>query len=130
MQVYYGSSSSPCLQADYPMERNSIFRIYSMTKPIAAVGVLILAEKGLLRLDDDISVYLPSFAMDKMLVARQDGSTEALTRPITILDLLSHTSGITYGIFGNNVGDVSLRAIVGDKNVKVEVIFIFACLCS
>lgn len=80
-----------------PMAADSIFRIYSMTKPIVAVGVMMLMEQGRLLLDDPVSRYLLEFANPQ--VAYQDNGVWKLrpaTRGATIQDLLRHTAGMTY----------------------------------
>lgn len=84
-------------QAGTPMERDAIFRIYSMTKPLTSLAVLQLAERGQLLLSDPVSTYLPAFA--RMQVAQFDGDRMTL-HPMhqapTIHDLLRHTAGLTY----------------------------------
>jgi len=87
-----------------PMKTDSIFRIYSMTKPIVSVAVLMLMEEGKISLDDPISKYLPELKNLKVGVEGADGKFELIPtkREITILDLLTHTSGMTYGIFFNS----------------------------
>ncbi|MGD0976637.1 MAG: serine hydrolase domain-containing protein [Candidatus Korobacteraceae bacterium] len=88
--------------ASLPMQKDSIFRIYSMTKPIVSVAAMILVEEGRLVLADPVSKYLPEFANMQVSMASKDASgatTYSLApaeRPITVLDLLRHTSGITY----------------------------------
>jgi CubicO group peptidase (beta-lactamase class C family) len=85
-------------EAAKPMQRDSIFRICSMTKPITSVGVMILYEEGKFLLDDPISKYLPEFKNPKVLVKPANGKpyTIPASREITIRDLLRHTSGLTY----------------------------------
>ncbi|CAN5826370.1 serine hydrolase domain-containing protein [soil metagenome] len=80
-----------------PMRRDSIFRIYSMTKPIVSVAVMMLLEQGRLLLSDPVAKYLPEFAASRLGVER-NGRLELLTpsRAMTIQDLLRHTSGLTY----------------------------------
>ena len=80
-----------------PMQRDSIFRIYSMTKPIVSVAVMRLFERGLIRLSDPVAKYLSEFAATRVGVER-DGELDiaAPGRPMTIHDLLRHTSGLTY----------------------------------
>ncbi len=86
------------------MTTDTIFRIYSMTKPITSVAVMMLWEEGAINLYDPIGMYLPEF--NDVRVAVQDESrssiveTVAPNRPITVQDLLRHTAGMTYGIFG------------------------------
>ncbi len=81
-----------------PMRTDSIFRICSMTKPIVTLGVMMLYEEGRFELDDPISKYIPEFGASKVLVTPKDGKpyTIPATQPITIRNLLTHTSGIGY----------------------------------
>ena len=96
-----------------PMQKDSIFRIYSMTKPVTGVAVLMLMEEGKLRLTDPVSKYLP--ALKNMKVAtettdaqgRRVASTVPANREITIQDLLRHTSGISYGS-GNSAAEQAM----------------------
>ena len=84
-----------------PMRTDSIFRIYSMTKAIVSVGVMMLWEEGRLLLSDPIGKYLPALASPK--VAMVEGDTMRLVaanRSITVQDLLRHTSGLTYEFRG------------------------------
>ncbi|MEQ8664807.1 MAG: serine hydrolase domain-containing protein [Rhodospirillales bacterium] len=77
------------------------FRIFSMTKPITAAAAMGLVEEGRLRLDDPVSRYIPAFA-DTRVLAHRDADiddTVAMTSPMTIHQLLNHTSGLTYGFF-------------------------------
>jgi len=87
-----------------PMQKDAIFRICSMSKPITAVAVMMLYERGLIELNDPISKYIPEFKDVKVLVkdkAEEKGyRLEPAKRPITIRHLLSHTSGLTYGFWG------------------------------
>jgi CubicO group peptidase (beta-lactamase class C family) len=87
-----------------PMEQDSIFRIFSMTKPIVSVGVMMLLEEGHFLLDDAIAKFIPEFA-DQKVGVENDGKLELVParRPITIQDLLRHTSGITYEHTGNGL---------------------------
>lgn len=86
---------------DKPMETDAIFRIYSMTKSIVSVAVMMLWEEGRLLLGDPISKYVPAFADTPVAVASADGYTlTGTTTPITVQDLLRHTSGLTYEFRG------------------------------
>jgi CubicO group peptidase (beta-lactamase class C family) len=93
--------------ANLPMTTDTIFNIASMTKPMTTVGALMLYEQGKILIDDPLSKYFPKFA--NMRVAARDANDEPTTdtvpanRPITIQDLLRHTSGIVYGGRGNTV---------------------------
>ena len=89
-----------------PMQRDGIFRIYSMSKPITSVAAMMLVEDGRLKLDDPISMYLPEYASMTVGVEKPgaDGKpvleTVPARKPITVQDLMRHTSGLTYGFFG------------------------------
>jgi CubicO group peptidase (beta-lactamase class C family) len=85
-----------------PMARDSIFRIYSMTKPIVSAAAMMLWEEGLFLLSDPIAKYLPELGKLRVAVAQGEemGHADA-QRPITIQDLLRHTSGLTYEFRGN-----------------------------
>jgi CubicO group peptidase (beta-lactamase class C family) len=82
-----------------PMHPDSIFRIYSMTKPVTAVAVMLLFEEGQFLLDDPVARFLPEFAATKVFVGGTDAGIDVadLERPITIRHLLLHTSGLPYG---------------------------------
>jgi len=95
---------------DAPMTRDAIFRIYSMSKPITTLTAMTLVEEGRLKLDDPVSKYIPSFAKMQVGVEKADPAGGKATlelvparRPITIQDLMRHTSGITYGFFGTGL---------------------------
>jgi CubicO group peptidase (beta-lactamase class C family) len=87
-----------------PMRDDAIFRLYSMTKPVTAVALLMLLEEGRIALDDTVSKFIPGFAALKLA----DGG--ALRRPITVLDLLRHTAGFTYGFHDRTPIDAAYRA--------------------
>jgi CubicO group peptidase (beta-lactamase class C family) len=91
-----------------PMTQDTIFRIYSMSKPITTVAAMMLVEEGKLQLDDPLSKYIPAFANVKVGIEKAEEGTVTLDtipakRPITIQDLMRHTSGITYGFFGEGM---------------------------
>jgi len=83
------------LETKTPMAHDSIFRIYSMTKPIASVALMMLYEEALFNLTDAVGQYIPAFKDVK--VWSTDGALKAPVRPITIQDLLRHTAGLSYG---------------------------------
>jgi CubicO group peptidase (beta-lactamase class C family) len=90
-------------QGGTPMREDSIFRIYSMTKPVVSVGILMLAEEGRLTLSDPVSRHIPELKGLRVGVEK-DGKLDlvAAQREPTIQDLLRHTSGFTYGVFGKS----------------------------
>jgi CubicO group peptidase (beta-lactamase class C family) len=93
---------------------DSLFRIYSMTKPVATTAAMLLFEEGKLLLDDPVEKYLPAFRDKKVLV---NGELVPATHPLTIRELMSHTGGLTYGIFGNSPIDQQYRdAMFGKDN--------------
>ena len=85
--------------ADGGIEQDAVFRIFSMTKPITAVAALMLVDEGKLDLDAPLGEYLPEFAEAEVLV---DGERVPAEQPILVRDLFRHTSGLTYGFFGNS----------------------------
>src|SRR6478735_6285022 len=87
-----------------PMAHDSIFRIFSMTKPIVSVGIMMLVEEGLLLLAEPVAKFIPEFARQKVGV-ESNGRLELVDviRPMTVQDLLRHTSGITYDHTGNSL---------------------------
>lgn len=92
-----------------PMTANTIFRIYSMSKPITTVAAMMLVEEGKLQLDEPVAKYIPAFKDVKVGVEKKgdDGNMTLdlvpARRPMTVQDLMRHTSGITYGFFGEGL---------------------------
>ena len=80
---------------DVPMADDTIFRIYSMTKPIVSVATMMLFEEGRLQISDPVGEYLPAFHNLKVYI--DENTTANLDRPVLIRDLLMHTAGLTYG---------------------------------
>ena len=83
-----------------PMQRDDIFRLYSMTKPIASVAVLMLVEEGKVALDAPVASYLPELANLQVL---DDGELRAPRRPVTVRHLLTHTAGFAAGLPGDEL---------------------------
>jgi CubicO group peptidase (beta-lactamase class C family) len=96
------------IESKTPMSSDMIFRLYSMSKPVTSVAAMMLVDDGRLSLDDPLSKFIPAFAEAKVAVEAREANgettltTEPLARPIRILDLLRHTSGITYGFYGDS----------------------------
>ena len=91
-----------------PMQKDTIFRIYSMTKPITGVAMMILYEEGKWRPSDPIAKYIPEFANLKVYSGVDSSGAPILEAPAhapTIGELMSHTAGFTYGFFGSTPVD-------------------------
>jgi CubicO group peptidase (beta-lactamase class C family) len=100
------------LEADLPVELDTRFRIYSMTKPVTAVAAMQLYEEGAFSLKDPVAAFIPSFAD---LAVYRDGPasgprTEPATRPLLVWHLLTHTAGLTYGFHHAHPVDAMYRA--------------------
>ncbi len=96
-----------------PMKPDTIFRIASMTKPVTSVAVMMLYEDGKLLLTDPVSKFIPAFKTQQAMGT--DGATTPARRAITIRDLLSHRSGLTYGFLnGGPVGAAYRAAGIAD----------------
>ena len=103
--VYFESFGVRDVATKLPMTPDTIFRLYSMSKPITSVAAMMLVEDGRLALEDPVAKYIPAFADVKVAVERPGDralALEPLKRPITIEDLLRHTSGLTYGFYGDS----------------------------
>lgn len=92
--VYLEKFGYQDLESKKPMDFNTIFRIYSMTKPITGVAFMMLFEQGLVHLEDPVSKYIPEFK--KVKVSTKDGKLEDPKQEMTIHHLLTHTSGLHY----------------------------------
>jgi CubicO group peptidase (beta-lactamase class C family) len=93
-----------------PMARDSIFRIYSMTKPIVSVATMMLMEQGKLLLSDPVSKYLPEYAKQQVAVEEGGQVRYVPAKPATVQDLLRHTAGLTYEFLGNSAAQKAYRA--------------------
>jgi CubicO group peptidase (beta-lactamase class C family) len=98
-----------------PMGKDAIFRVYSMSKPITGVAMMILFEEGKWRLDDPVTKFVPEFKDLKVLTQDASGNvvTEPMRRPPTMREIMSHTAGFGYGLSDNNPVDRMYR----DKHV-------------
>lgn len=110
------------LESDEKMRPGHLFRIASMTKAITSTAILQLVEKGEIRLDDPLEIYIPEFA-DPVVLTSYDAETgEYESRPaagsITIHHLLTHTSGISYGFNNNTFGTIYANAGVPDLGTE------------
>jgi CubicO group peptidase (beta-lactamase class C family) len=107
-QVYFKSFGMSDPDTGRPMSPDAIFPLHSMTKTITSFAAMALVDQGKIRLDDPVSKYIPSFAKMKVGAEKEDSGRPVLElvptdRPLTIEDLLLHTSGITYGFYGKGL---------------------------
>lgn len=110
--VYECTLGSADVEGQRALAPDSIFRIYSMTKPITSVAFMMLVEEGRVMLDEPVSKYIPEFANLQVYVSGAQGAfvTRAPKRPMLVLDLLRHTSGLTYGFQQRTAVDAAYRA--------------------
>jgi len=107
--AYFESFGALDPQTKAPMTKDGIFRIYSMTKPLTSVATMMLVEEGKLQLSDPVAKYLPALK-DVQVGTEKPGAdgkpvleTAPARRAMTVQDLLRHTSGLTYGFFGDSL---------------------------
>lgn len=100
------------LDSGEKMTKDTVIRIYSMTKPITSVAIMMLVEEGKIGLDDPVAKHLPEFAETPVYAGGEGNEVKTVPqeRPVTVRDLLRHTSGLTYGIFGDTPVDQLYRA--------------------
>jgi CubicO group peptidase (beta-lactamase class C family) len=119
--VYFKTFGMRDVDKGIPMTPDAIFPIHSVTKTITSVAAMMLIDRGKIALDDPVSKYIPSFAGMKVGVEKKDDTGKPvldlvpLRRPINIEDLLLHTSGITYGFYGEGLVKAAYAGIyLGD----------------
>ena len=110
------------LETKRPMTPETIFRIYSMTKPITSVAAMQLFEEGRLRLADPVSRYLPEFKDARVMVARPDGNYDLVParREMTVHDLMTHSGGLSYGGDENSALDKLYRETIERIDKETE----------
>ena len=101
--VHWEAVGMRSIEEATPLQPDDIFRIASMTKPITSTAIMMLVESGDIALDDPVSKFIPAFA--DMSVLEDDGSRTPVDPPMTVRHLLSHSGGLTYGIFGDTPVD-------------------------
>jgi CubicO group peptidase (beta-lactamase class C family) len=111
--VYFEVFGQAQVEPSVEMDRSTIFRIYSMTKPVVSVAAMMLFEEGLFRLDDPVSIYLPEL---EGLGVYDESHGDSITttvqeRPMTIRHLLTHTSGLANGLEGESYVDSLYRRV-------------------
>ena len=99
--VHFEAHGQRDREADKPMTRDTLFRIYSMTKPVTTVAAMMLFEEGRLRLEDPVSKFIPAFEETKVFERSGPGGPVLVKpkRPMTVRDLMRHTAGLSYGWF-------------------------------
>jgi CubicO group peptidase (beta-lactamase class C family) len=115
--VHTGMAGHIDLERGKPMREDAIFRIYSMSKPITAVALMMLVEQGLIGLDDDVATHIPSWknlgvyatGNASLVGGPQSFITTPPVRPMKVIDLATHTSGLTYGWMNRTSVDAAYR---------------------
>ena len=110
--AYVAQSGVRDLASGRPVETDTLWRIYSMTKPITSVAAMILWEEGGFELNDPVSKFIPSFADVRVFTGGSDVKqvTVPAAEPMRVWHLLTHTSGLTYGFLRSHPVDAILRA--------------------
>jgi CubicO group peptidase (beta-lactamase class C family) len=126
--VHTGMAGSIDLERDKPMRDDAIFRIYSMSKPITAVALMMLVEEGLMGLDDEVATHIPSWknlgvyatGLPSLVpVAGPAYLTTPVARPMKVVDLVTHTAGLTYGFMNRTSVDHAYRRLhIADFNAE------------
>lgn len=109
--AYFSSAGLADVETGKPFQKDTIVRIYSMTKPITAVAAMMLYEVNYFQLDDPVSAYIPEFRNMQVWKGGDLTNTEPAKQPITIRHLLTHTSGLTYGFMQANPVDARYREL-------------------
>src|SRR5580698_8697838 len=105
--VEFDATGKRDIAANAPMQKDSIFRIYSMSKPITGVAMMILFEEGKWQLNDPVAKYIPEFAKLKVYSTEPNGNValKDQNHPVTMRELMSHSGGFTYGFFSQTAVD-------------------------
>jgi len=116
--AHTGMSGHMDLERRKPMREDAIFRIYSMSKPITSVALMMLLEEGVIGLDDDVATHIPSWknlgvyatgVPSLVPTGQATFMTSPVERPMKIVDLVTHTSGLTYGFMNRTSVDRAYR---------------------
>jgi CubicO group peptidase (beta-lactamase class C family) len=110
--VHLHTSGRRHVEDGLPVETDTLFRIYSMTKPITSVAAMMLYEEGAFELNDPLSRYLPAFADARVFTGGTDlkATTVPTVEPVRVRHLLTHTAGLTYGFHRHDPVDAMMRA--------------------
>jgi CubicO group peptidase (beta-lactamase class C family) len=109
--AYNGMLGAMDLERAKPMRDDAIFRIYSMTKPITSVALMMLVEQGLIGLDDEVTTHIPAWKDLRVFAGGVPGAfiTTPLKRSMKVIDLFTHTAGLTYGFLARTNVDAAYR---------------------
>jgi CubicO group peptidase (beta-lactamase class C family) len=122
--VHFESVGQRDIEAGLAMTKDTIFRIYSMSKPITGVALMMLYEEGMFKLSDPVQMHLPEFKDMQVFAGMDDDGnmiTEPPGHPMTIRELMSHTGGLTYGIFAQSpVDNMYVDAGILDTTVPLN----------
>ena len=122
--VHFESAGYRDMEAGAAMTNDALFRIYSMTKPITGVALMMLYEEGLFRLSDPVEMHIPELS-NLQVAAGVDENGELLTEPadhpMTVRELMAHTGGLTYGIFsGSEVDSMYVEADLLNSSITLQ----------
>ncbi|MDG2026162.1 MAG: serine hydrolase [Acidimicrobiales bacterium] len=111
-EVYRDVYGMADMERATPVADDTVFRLFSMSKPITSIGLLQLVERGIVKLEDPVSDYIPAFADTEVYVSGDADSfdTRPVDRPMQVVDLLRHTSGLTYGFLESGPVDTIYTA--------------------
>jgi CubicO group peptidase (beta-lactamase class C family) len=121
--IEFDATGKRDIAANAPMQKDSIFRIYSMTKPITGVAMMMLFEEGKWQLNDPVAKYIPEFTNLKVYATDASGNVvlRDQTHPVTMRELMSHTGGFTYGYFSDTpVDKLQREADVLDVGITLD----------
>ena len=125
-EIYYAQAGMADIAQGKGIERDSLFRLYSMSKPVTSAAVMLLMERGIVDLLDPISKYIPSFA--ESMVATEHGDEKAV-RQVTVKDCLSMTSGLVYNCDPDPASkDTAVTVLSAAHNTFFKFIFLFPSL--
>ena len=117
--VHFEAAGLRNVEAGLPMEKDTIFRLYSQTKPVTGAAVMMLFEEGHFLMTHPIAKYLPEFAEMEVYLGEQDGEIQTEPAvPITIQHLATHTAGLTYGFFPTPVGKMYADVLDAPKETS------------
>jgi CubicO group peptidase (beta-lactamase class C family) len=122
--VHFETAGQRDVVTGAPMTKDTLFRIYSMTKPITGVAMMLLFEDGKWQLNDPVSKHIPEFANLKIAKVNPESGTVTQVEPdhpMTMRELMSHSGGLTYGVFGSTAVDAMYtKANVLDPNQSLQ----------